>query len=696
VVVDALASPGTSAVAEPRPEPPLNARQRAAVEHGDGPIAVLAGAGTGKTRVLTHRLVRLVQRGVPPWSILAVTFTNKAAGEMRDRLRQLLGDDAETVWVGTFHAVCARILRRYGVQVGLRPGFSIYDESDQAKLVERLLKEHALDQRVSPRQILARIGRAKDRGSDPASPTGHPADDAVALVAPLYQAQLAKENAVDFADLLLRVLDLLGTGPPGDALATKFSHVLVDEFQDTNLVQYEIVRRLSAATGNLTVVGDDDQAIYAWRGAEPANLLHFEHDYPAAAVVKLEQNYRSTRVVLKCANAVIAHNQARHDKTLWTQQVGGEPVMLHLSDDDHGEAAYVVGKIRELVTQSAYRPTDVAVLYRTNQQSRVLEEHLRHARIAARVIGGTSFFERKEVRDALAYLRLMVNQDADHAFERVVNVPARGIGDATVGKIRVAARGDGRGLLAAARAAGAGEYSAILPAAARRRLGQFAKIVDDLVRELRRGASVSQVVSLVVEWSGLRAKLEEDRTPEGRDRVGHLSELTACAADYDDQVQAPADDAPALPGRRRGDPTVDPWDEDPYRPGDLAVDPGSDSEGDTRVARLAGFLERLALAQPGDEEPPADAVQLLTIHVAKGLEWPVVFVTGLEDGLFPSLREREDGDVEGAIEEERRLLYVAITRARERLFLTHARTRRVWGEIRPCDPSRFLDELPSR
>jgi DNA helicase-2/ATP-dependent DNA helicase PcrA len=678
---------------------PLNPRQRAAVEHGDGPLAVLAGAGTGKTRVLTHRVVRLIQHGADPWRVLAVTFTNKAASEMRTRLRELLGDDADTVWVGTFHAICARILRRYGDQAGLGTGFAIYDEADQQKLIERQIKALELDERVSPRQVLARIGRAKDRGADPAAPTGHPADDAVAQVWPGYQAQLARENAVDFADLLLRALDLLGAAPAGPVLARKFSHVLVDEFQDTNLVQYELVRRLSAATGNLTVVGDDDQAIYAWRGAEPANLLHFERDYPGASLVKLEQNYRSTRVVLACANAVIGHNEARHGKVLWTDRRGGAPAVVHRADDDRGEGDYVAGRIRHLVETDGIRYSDVAILYRTNQQSRVLEECLRRARIPARVVGGTSFFDRREVRDVLAYLRLVANPASDTSFERVVNVPARGIGDATLGKLRVAAKGDGKSLLAAATAAGAGAYSAVLPALARRRLGQFAGLIGDLVRTVRQGSSVAQLVTLAVEWSGLRAALEADRTVEGRDRAGHLAELASCAADFDDQVRAST--AVADRPRARGAEEVEPWDEDVPRapPAGPLVDADSARSTDApvvdaEISRVSGFLERLALSQPGDEDPDAEAVSLLTIHVAKGLEWPVVFVAGLEDGLIPSLRDREDGDVAGAIEEERRLLYVAITRARDRLYLTYARTRRVWGEIRPCDPSRFLDELP--
>jgi len=681
----ALASPAEAA---PREAVPLNPRQRAAVEHGDGPLAVLAGAGTGKTRVLTHRVVELIRRGVPPWSILAVTFTNKASGEMRERLRELLGESGDTVWVGTFHAVCARFLRRYGAYVGLRPGFLIYDEADQQKLIERALRERDLEARASARQILARIGRAKDRGADPSAPTGHATDDIVALIAPVYQAQLARENAVDFADLLLRALDLFAVEPAAAVLSRKFLHVLVDEFQDTNAVQYEVVRRLSRATRNLTVVGDDDQAIYAWRGAEPANLLHFERDHPGARVVKLEQNYRSTKVVLRCANAVIGHNQARHDKTLWTDRPGGDPAVVFQSDDDRGEGAYVAAKIVDLVA-SGRKPGEIAVLYRTNQQSRILEECLRQERVPARVVGGLSFFDRREVRDVIAYLRLLVDSASDLSFERVVNVPARGIGDATLGKLRVAAKGSGRHLLAAAGAAGSGEYSAVLPAQARKRLGQFAELLASLGTASRGGSSVSQVVSLVIEWSGIRAKLEEDYTVEGRERAGHLSEMVSCAADFDDACRVRA----GLPALSSPD-GPDPWELDPYRPMPAI---GEATDSDPGILAVGEFLESLALAQPGDQERDAgDAVQLLTIHVAKGLEWPVVFVTGLEDGLFPSLRDREDGDAESALEEERRLLYVAITRARERLYLTHARTRRVYGEVKPCDPSRFLGELPRR
>jgi DNA helicase-2/ATP-dependent DNA helicase PcrA len=425
---------------------PLNEAQRAAVEHGDGPLMVLAGAGTGKTRVLVQRIARLVECGTEPWAILAVTFTNKAAGEMRHRLRQLLGEAAGAMWIGTFHATCARILRRYAERVGLTRSFVIFDDGDQVKLVERLLKEAALDAEVSPRTVLSRIDRAKNRGVDPRSIRTGLYDDVIERIFPLYQAQLAMENAVDFNDLLLKVLELLGREDTGRALRLRFRHVLVDEFQDTNRVQYDLVRQLADATRNLTVVGDDDQSIYAWRGAEPRNLLDFDRDFADAKVIKLEQNYRSTQTILDAANAVIGKNVDRHEKALWTDRGAGESIELYQAGDERGEAYFVARTIRRLLDDGPLSPNDVAILYRTNAQSRVLEEHLRAARVPAKVVGAVSFFEREEVKDVIAYLRRLGNPAADSAFGRVVNVPARGFGGATVVRLGAGGRGIGTGI----------------------------------------------------------------------------------------------------------------------------------------------------------------------------------------------------------------------------------------------------------
>jgi DNA helicase-2/ATP-dependent DNA helicase PcrA len=637
---------------------------------------VLAGAGTGKTRVLVHRIAHLVETGAEPARILAVTFTNKAAGEMRSRLRELLGELADGMWIGTFHSTCARILRQHGQAVGLTRSFVIFDDNDQMKLVERLLKDTGLDDTISARTVLSRIDRAKNRGVDPASIETGMFDDVIQKIAPLYQAQLAKENAVDFNDLLLKVRDLFEHEATAKRLKVRFRHVLVDEFQDTNLVQYDLVRRFADATRNLTVVGDDDQSIYAWRGAEPRNLLDFDRDFPDALVVKLEQNYRSTQTILDAANGIIRKNRDRHEKALWTEKGEGELIETFVAGDERGEAYYVAQAIRRLVDDGPTTPSEIAILYRTNAQSRVLEEHLRAARIPAKVVGAVSFFERKEVKDVIAYLRLIVAfghaGNADSAFERVVNVPPRGIGDTTVDRLRAAARAHGTGLFEAAQLAARGDVAG-LGAAPRKKLHGFVELVEGLGDVIAKGASVAETIIQIVDRSGLRGRLEADDNAESRDRLDNLAELVTIATDFDDAELERREDVEA--------------DDD-----ELAT-PASASR------TVDGFLERIALSAPSDADRAAgnagEAVVLMTIHVAKGLEWPIVFLTGLEDGLFPSLRERDGQNEDAALEEERRLAYVAITRARERLVMTHARTRRVWGEIRMQEPSRFLMDLPA-
>ncbi len=667
---------------------PLNPEQRAAVEHGDGPLMVLAGAGTGKTRVLVARIAQLVEAGTEPWAILAVTFTNKAAGEMRHRLRELLGDAADAMWIGTFHATCAKLLRRFGTHVGLTRSFVIFDDDDQIKLVERLLKDTGLDEQISPRTILSRIDRAKNRGLDPMAPTGS-FDDIIERIYPLYRAQLAKENAVDFNDLLLKTIDLFQHEAAARVLKVKFRHVLVDEFQDTNKVQYQLVWRFAEATRNLTVVGDDDQSIYAWRGAEPRNLLDFDRDFPDARVIKLEQNYRSTQTILDAANGIIRKNRDRHEKALWTDRGGGEPIEIYTAGDERGEAYFVAQSIRRLLDDGPSSPNDVAILYRTNAQSRVLEEHLRAARVPAKVVGAVSFFERKEVKDVVAYLRLLTNPSADSALERVINVPARGIGGTTVDRLRAAARANGCGLYDAVRLAGRGEVAGLGPGP-RKKLQGFGELIEGLRDVIANGASVAEVIIQVIERSGIRAKLEADQSTESRDRLDNLAELVTTASDFDDEVApAPGASLTGMASAERAAEAAAAGEDD--RAGAAAGD--GEDEGDDRPPTIEDFLERIALSSAGDQTA-SEQVVLMTIHVAKGLEWPVVFITGMEDGLFPSLREREGTSEDAALEEERRLAYVAITRARERLVMSNARTRRVWGEIRIQEPSRFLDDLP--
>jgi DNA helicase-2/ATP-dependent DNA helicase PcrA len=647
----------------------LNPEQHAAVTHLDGPLMVLAGAGTGKTRVLVHRIAHLVESGVHPRTILAVTFTNKAAKEMRDRLGRLLGPTAQGMAIGTFHATCARLLRHWAHRVGLTKTFQIFDDDDQIKAIERLLKEHHFDEAVTARSILSRIDRAKNQGLDPTTiRTGLFTDEIIDVVYPRYQAQLAKENAVDFNDLLLKTLALFADEEAGPRLTTRFAHVLVDEFQDTNLVQYDLVRKLAAATRNLTVVGDDDQSIYAWRGAEPRNLLDFDRDFPDATVVKLEQNYRSTQVILDAANAVISKNRDRHGKALWTEQAGGDPIETFEAGDDRSEAMFIAAGIRRLLDDGPHGPQDIAVLYRTNAQSRLLEERLRAVGIIPKVLGAVSFFERREIKDAIAYLRLLANPAADSAFERIINVPARGLGDTTVERLRAAARASGGSLLHATRLAARGEVSG-LAAGPRRKLAGFVELIDGLHAVIAAGASVAELIIQVVERSGMRGKLEADDSTEARDRLANLAELVTTASDFDDDHATPAVGA------------------------DLAGE--GEAEDLASAPTVEGFLERIALSSAIDQgETDQAQVTLMTIHIAKGLEYPVVFICGLEDGLFPSLRERDGVSEDAALEEERRLAYVAITRAREQLVMTHARTRRVWGELRLQVPSRVLEDIP--
>ncbi len=627
----------------------LNPEQQAAVVHGDGPLLVLAGAGSGKTRVLVSRIAHLVGRGIEPFRILAVTFTNKAAGEMRARLAELLGDAAKPMWIGTFHSVCARLLRQHAEKAGLGRDFTIFDDDDQMKLVKSLLRELDVSERITPRAVLSRIDRARNAGKDPAELHSRDyVDDVARRVYPLYAARLQRENACDFNDLLLKVLELCQDPEIGPRLAGKFRHILVDEFQDTNRVQYQLVRHFASAHGNLCVVGDDDQSIYSWRGAEPKNLLELDQDYPSARVIKLERNYRSTQVILDAANGVIQHNLQRHAKALWTERAGGEPILLEEASDERAEAEFIAQSILGLRRAENRADGDFAVLYRTHAQSRVLEEAMRARRIRYRIVGGVSFFQRREVKDITEYLRLVSNPQADSAFERVINVPTRGIGDTTVERIRAHARAGGVALLDAARQAAAGQAPEIAGAAARK-IGEFVALIDELRQLSESGGPLAILVAQTIERTEVRARLEMEDSTEARDRIRNLDELVAAAAAYDAEA----------------------------------------GEG----ATLSGWNERISLTGTADEKDGRveGEVTLMTIHAAKGLEFPVVFLAGLEDGIFPTVRE---GDKAEDLEEERRLAYVAITRARDRLILSYARTRRVYDQIRVGQPSRFLTHIP--
>ncbi|HET7636395.1 MAG TPA: UvrD-helicase domain-containing protein [Candidatus Limnocylindria bacterium] len=642
----------------------LNPPQAEAVSHLSGPLLILAGAGSGKTRVLAHRVAYLVASGVKPWQIVAVTFTNKAASEMRERIAQLIGEEsAREATIGTFHAICARILRRDGEAIGLHRSFTIYDRADQVALVKGILRRLDLDEkRFAPAGMLAYIGQRKDELAEPATAARQAAnyyEETAARVYDAYQRQLAEDGAVDFDDLLMRTVILFEQHP--DVLAryqTRWQQIMVDEYQDTNRAQYLLCRHLAAKHRNLAVVGDDDQSIYSWRGADLRNILDFEHDYPDAKVVKLEQNYRSTQTILDAAHAVVSRNAGRKEKKLWTDKGSGTAITVFDAYNEYEEAEFVARQVEKLVGSSgpmrglltrraddedgAMRYGDIAVTYRINAQSRVLEEAFMRFGIPYQLVGGTRFYERREVKDVLAYVRLARNSADRVALERIVNVPARGIGEKTIEELRAWA--DARSTTEWAAVEAAGENPNLTPRA-RASLGGFAELVRGLM-QLAAAEAPSAVFDAVMERSGLRESIV-DGSEQGDERWANVMELRNHAAEFD-EIAAP--------------------------------------EG------LARFLEEVALVSDQDTlEDRTDRVTLITLHAAKGLEFPVVFMVGLEEGLLPHKRALED---ERELEEERRLAYVGMTRAKDRLYLVHAHHRSTYGMGAAAEPSRFLAELP--
>ncbi|HEV8265238.1 MAG TPA: UvrD-helicase domain-containing protein [Gemmatimonadales bacterium] len=641
----------------------LNAAQRAAVEHPGGPLLVLAGAGSGKTRVLTARIAHLIQTGAaPPQRIFAVTFTNKAAGEMRTRVAALLGADPRGLWIGTFHSLAARLLRREAPLLGFGPNFTIYDEDDSQALIKRLVERRGLSAKAyPPRALHGIISGAKNRMLLPEE-LGAQADSPLARVAADVYAELGpalkQANAMDFDDLLLHPLALFREHP--DRLAywqDRFRHVLVDEFQDTNAAQYLLVNQLAQRHGNLCVVGDDDQAIYGWRGADVRHMLAFQRDFPGTTVIKLEQNYRSTQVILDAANGVIAENVARLGKTLFTDRRGGDAVILVTAADERDEAEWLAGEFARLAAAADIPYDRMAIMYRTNSQSRPLEEAFRFRRIPYRLVGAVSFYERREVKDLLAYLRLIANPADNEAFLRVANVPRRGIGDASLGLLVQTAVAWRKPLLDVAR--GAGRVAELRPNV-REALVNVAGIVDRL-REAVGRSDPATVLEAVLAATGYEQYLAEEG-PEGIERLDNVRELIAGAAEW---AETAGDD--------------DQEDE---------TGEGGMGKGTTPVER---FLTQAALVTPVDEAKDVPGVTLLTAHMAKGLEWPVVALAGLEDGLFPLGRTAGEP---GGVEEERRLCYVGLTRAREKLYLSWARTRYRNGRLELSEPSRFLEALP--
>ncbi len=643
----------------PKPQPfsrealerELNAAQVDAVMFPPGPLLVVAGAGSGKTRVITYRLARLVAAGADPRRIMAVTFTNKAAGELRERVDKLLwermGIGTRGLWVGTFHATAARILRQWGEAVGLRKDFVIYDDDDQKRLLARVLIDLKVPERMFPvRQVLSAIDRAKNQGMSGSDFVSNDYfDDVVGKAYRLYEERLAAANATDFGGLLMSVLKLCSSGTPAaEEIGQRFDHVLVDEFQDTNSVQYRLVRLLSRRTGSITVVGDEDQSIYRWRGADIRNILDFEGDHPGARVVKLERNYRSTGNILAAANAIIEKNSERRPKRLYTEEGEGDPIILFEGETERDEAEFVTSRIDEALSASL-APRDFAVFYRTNAQSRVLEDALRARNLPYTVVGGTRFFDRAEIKDLAAYMRAVANPDDGIALQRIINVPARGIGAATVDRIgeiiyeRKIPAWKALELVA--------QDEGLLGSGPRKKVAAFVALMTRLRAE---GAALgpASLAEKILEESGYRDALASDATMESEGRIENLLELVAQMREYEKEAEEPT---------------------------------------------LHGFLERIALVSDVDGyDPDKGAISLMTVHTAKGLEFPVVFITGLEERIFPHARSVDD---DSAVEEERRLCYVAVTRARTQLLLSRVRRRRLSGQELPGVPSRFLRDLPA-
>ncbi len=662
----------------------LNPVQREAVTHPDGPVLVVAGAGSGKTRVLTHRVAHLVRdRGLSPFAILAITFTNKAADEMKERVAALVGPMATRMWVSTFHSACARILRREAAHLGLRSSFSIYDQADATRLVSYVLRDMNLDpKRMPPRQVHGVISAAKNEllgPGDLASRALTPFDKRLAEVYAEYQKRLVDACALDFDDLLTGAVRLFREYPEVTSRwRARFRHVLVDEFQDTNLAQWELVRTLAEEHRNIMAVGDADQAIYRFRGADYRNLMRFEEAFPDASVVVLEQNYRSTQTILSAANAVIANNAGRRPKHLWTDQVGGELISRYLGEDERDEAMYVAREVHRLVDDDHHRYGDLAVFYRTNAQSRVLEEVFVRSGIPYRVFGGVKFYDRREVKDALAYLRALANPDDEVSLKRIVNVPKRGVGDTSVGKIEAYATATGLTFGAALRRADDAGVSGKALSGIR----VFLETLDELKEVARSGMAAT--VEATLERTGYLAELEAERSVEAAGRIENLRELIGVAKEFDDALErgevlgAAATAVASATGADDQDDREEQAVEAPPIP--------------VGVPRLQAFLEALSLVTDIDDyDAEQSVVTLMTLHSAKGLEFPVVFVTGMEENVFPHVRSLGDPD---ALDEERRLCYVGITRARERLYLCHAWCRSLFGSTQYNPASRFLAEVP--
>lgn len=630
----------------------LNERQREAVIHGDGPLLVLAGAGSGKTRVITTRVARLVGDGMAPSSILALTFTNKAAGEMRHRLGAMLGARAGELWMSTFHSASAQILRRHIHHLGYTSSFSIYDDQDTTKLLRQCLADEGVNDQAGTQAAIAwAIDRAKNEGLGPDELAQRPmSGDAIVRVYQRYQRALKRQNAVDFGDLIMLAARVLRERPDVlERYRTRLRHVLVDEYQDTNRAQYVLLRLLAAGERpNLCVVGDDDQSIYGWRGAEVRNILDFERDFPDAVVIRLEQNYRSTKTILAAAGAVVANNNDRKGKTLWTANPDGAPITVAVAEDDLAEARLVMSEVRRLV-KAGRALHDIVIFYRTNAQSRAVEEAAMRSALPYAIVGGIRFYERKEIKDLLAYLRVLANPADDASLERVINTPTRGIGDQTVAALRSAAMGAGIAITELLQLRSPVPGLATSSASRVRAFGDMLQALRDALD----GDSLAALLERLLELTSYREKLE-DAGAERASRVENIDELLAVARDFDQR---------------------------------------SGADEDTRT-RLGRFLEEAALITDWDRQNESrDRLTLMTLHTSKGLEFPIVFILGMEEGIFPHQRVLDDPQ---QLEEERRVCYVGMTRARAELYLLRAERRLRFGTISERPPSRFLEEIPEQ
>jgi len=652
----------------------LNPPQREAVEHTEGPVLVIAGAGSGKTNVLTRRIAYLImQRRVPPWAILAITFTNKAAREMQDRIGRLIGPMAMDVWAMTFHSMCVRILRRAGDHIGIERNFTILDGSDQLTVVKRIMERLNIDaKRYDPRAVLHTISEAKNDLLTAAKYVDTAADPFRKIVGQVYveyERRLKANQSLDFDDLIFKTVQLFQQAPEVlKEYQTRFQYIHVDEYQDTNHAQYQLVSLLAERRKNLCVVGDSDQSIYAWRGADIRNILEFERDYRDAVVIRLEQNYRSTKTILEIANGVIQNNHQRREKVLWTENIAGDKAKLYRATDERAEARYIVNNV-QVLHQAGVAHHDFGILYRTNAQSRAIEEAFLQAGVPYRVFGGLKFYERKEIKDVLSFLRLILNPADDVSLRRVINVPKRGIGDTSLARLDALAVEYGTsmyGVLAQADQAG-------IRGKTQRAIAEFAAVLDQLI-QMRPFLNVTELTEQIIEKSGYREALRLENTLEAEGRLENLNEFLTVTGEFD----------------ARWSPTA----------GNSEADGSEfDAAGDAEEDVLQAFLTEVALVADtdlngGSPEPNSDetdSVVLMTLHSAKGLEFPVVFLPGMEEGLFPHNRSLES---ESEMEEERRLCYVGVTRARQKLYLTTCSSRTIFGKFRQAVPSRFLAEMP--